>query len=342
MVCNTPATRRSRNTQPPPLSKIPLRQWFSKEELWRNFQDHFTKKPILKPRYLSEGLILEDRYPVFWRLIEKQHLRGLLSFRESYYPRLMAAVATTLRIENKLDEDGDGEFHLVFKLAGVKYALDLDKMASIWGLRNEGVLYNGGGNPHEYMGRYYHERAIQMLQLTGLSGGKYSMRNSTMDHRLLHFMISYVLLPRKGNHRTVNEGDLIILCAKADGVALNWPFLIAYELYYYTIRQVESGLGHGMLWTKVFEYLGIDLSGEEAVPVGEDNAITQRQLNQMRRNLNVAGAGVGNVADEAGDEDIPQQPVVGSAQQFPPELMESFSQGIQSFRSAWGENSQPG
>ncbi|MED6185783.1 hypothetical protein PIB30_060442 [Stylosanthes scabra] len=135
----------------------------AKEELWRNFQDHFTKKLIRKPRYLPEGLIPEDRYPVFWRLMEKQHLRGLLSFRERYYTRLRAAVATTLRIENKLDEDGDGEFHLVFKLVGVKYALDLDEMASIWGLRHKGVLYNGGGNPPEYMGRYYHERAIQML-----------------------------------------------------------------------------------------------------------------------------------------------------------------------------------
>ncbi|MED6188561.1 hypothetical protein PIB30_087112, partial [Stylosanthes scabra] len=57
----------------------------------------------------------------------------------------------------------------------------------------------------------------------------------------------------------------------------------------------------------------------------------------MRRNLNVASAG--NIAYEAGDEDIPHQPVVGSAQQFPPNLMKSFSQGIQSFHSAWGENS---
>ncbi|MED6196329.1 hypothetical protein PIB30_046504 [Stylosanthes scabra] len=101
-------------------------------------------------------------------------------------------------------------------------------------------------------------------------------------------------------------------------------------------ERVKSGLGHGMLWTKVFEYLGLDLSSEEAIPVGEDNAITQRQLNQMRRNLNVGGTE--NIADKAGDRDVPHHPDVNSAQQFPPELMESFSQGVQSFRSAWGEN----
>ncbi|MED6140406.1 hypothetical protein PIB30_092872 [Stylosanthes scabra] len=315
MVCKTQATRRSRSTQPTPLSKVPLRQWFANEALWRDFQDYYMKKPILKPRYLPEGLIPEDRY----------------------YPRLMVVVATTLRIEDNLDGNGNGEFYIVFKLAGVKYALDLDELASIWDLRNGGVLSKGGRNPPKYMGRLYHERAIETLRLSSLSGGKYSVRNMTTDHRLIHFMLSYVLIPRAGNHGTVREEDLIILLVMVQEVGLNWPFLLAYQFYYYSIRQVESGLGHGMLWTKVFEYLGIHLSGEEAVLVGEDNAITQRQLNQMRRNLNVASAG--NIADEAGDEDIPQQPVVGPAQQFPLELMESFSQGIQSFRSAWGENS---
>ncbi|MED6176293.1 hypothetical protein PIB30_086719 [Stylosanthes scabra] len=327
MVHKTQATGRSRNTQTTPLSRVPLRQWFANKALWRDFQDFYMKKTILKPRYLPEGLIPEDRYPVFWRLMEKQHLWGFLSFRERYYPRLMAAVATTLKIEDTLDG----------QLAGVKYALDLGELASIWGLRNGRVLCKGGRNPPNYMGRLNHERAIETLRLSGLPGGKYSVRNMTMDHRLLHFMLSYVLIPRAGNHGTVSEEDMIILLVMVDEVILHWPYLLAYQLYYYSIRQVESGLGHGMLWTKVFEYLDINLSGEEAVPVGEDKAITQRQLNQMRRNLNVAGAG--NVAHEARDEDIPHQPAVGSVQQFPPELMESFSQGIQSFRSAWGENS---
>ncbi|MED6162393.1 hypothetical protein PIB30_070046 [Stylosanthes scabra] len=311
MVRKTQATRRTHNTQPPPLSKVPRRQWFANEALWRDFQDYYMKKPILKPRYLPEGLMPEDRFPVFWRLMEKQHLWDL-SFRERYYPRLMAVVATTLRIENKLDENGDGEFYKVFKLAGVKYALDLDELASIWSLRNEAELCKGGRNPPAYTGRLYHERAIETLRLSSLSGGKYSVRDMTTDHRLLHFILSYVLIPRTGNHGMVGEEDPIILLAMVNEVRLNWPFLLAYQLYYYTIRQVESSLGHGMLWTKVFEYLGIDLSGEKAVPVGEDNAITQRQLNQMRRNLDVAGAE--NVTGEAGDEDIPRYPVVGPAQ----------------------------
>ncbi|MED6165788.1 hypothetical protein PIB30_102976, partial [Stylosanthes scabra] len=64
---------------------------------------------------------------------------------------------TTLKIEDTLDGHGNGEFYMVFKLAGVKYTLDLE-LASIWGLRNDGVLYKGGRNPPKYMGRLNHER----------------------------------------------------------------------------------------------------------------------------------------------------------------------------------------
>ncbi|MED6115974.1 hypothetical protein PIB30_095814 [Stylosanthes scabra] len=52
---------------PPPLSQVLLRRWFTNKENWEEFQNFYSKMPILKPRYLSEGLQLEDKYPVFWR-----------------------------------------------------------------------------------------------------------------------------------------------------------------------------------------------------------------------------------------------------------------------------------
>ncbi|MED6201333.1 hypothetical protein PIB30_093949, partial [Stylosanthes scabra] len=46
---------------------------------------------------------------------------------------------------------------------------------------------------------------------------------------------------------------------------------------------VNTGLGHGALWTKIFEHLGVDLLGEEAVLVDDKNAITTHHLNKMGR-----------------------------------------------------------
>ncbi|MED6224444.1 hypothetical protein PIB30_084068 [Stylosanthes scabra] len=181
------------------------------------------------------------------------------------------------------------------------------------------------------------ERAQRMLRVADVAVGKYSVGRMTMDH-LLHYMLTYVLLPRKRNHRSVNKEDLIILWAMVKEYELNWPYLIAHKLMYYTTGQIERGLGHGMLWTKVFDHFGIDLSGKDTVTIGNENAITTKHLNQMRRNVSVVVGG--DNEGEAADKGVPHQPGVGSSSRFPSKLMESFSQGVQFFCSAWGESFQ--
>ncbi|MED6199194.1 hypothetical protein PIB30_073662 [Stylosanthes scabra] len=62
---------------PTPLSQVPLRRWFTNKDNWEEFQRFFSKM-ILKPRYLSEGLLPEDKHPEFWELLDFQGLRPLL------------------------------------------------------------------------------------------------------------------------------------------------------------------------------------------------------------------------------------------------------------------------
>ncbi|MED6214101.1 hypothetical protein PIB30_099737 [Stylosanthes scabra] len=144
-------------------------------------------------------------------------------------------------------------------------------------------------------------------------------------------MLSYVWLPRKGNHGTLSEEDLIILWSMVEKIELNWPYLIAHHLMNYTMSQVELGLGHDMLWTKVFEHFGIDLSGENAIPIDDGNAITSKHLNRMR--ICTKATVEEDDVDEAVDEDVSRQSGASSATQFPPELMELFSQSVQPFHS---------
>ncbi|MED6177776.1 hypothetical protein PIB30_101261 [Stylosanthes scabra] len=101
------------NKDPPQLSQFPLRKWFANKELWEDYQSFYSKMPILPPRFLSEGLLPKDKHPEFWELLDHQGLRPLLFARERYYPCMMAAVATTLRLHDGIyDSEGDGEFRL--------------------------------------------------------------------------------------------------------------------------------------------------------------------------------------------------------------------------------------
>ncbi|MED6153252.1 hypothetical protein PIB30_100089 [Stylosanthes scabra] len=141
----------SRKVPPPPLSQLPLRKWFTSNEIWKSYLDTFSKLPVLQPRYLPEGLIPEDKFEVFWEIADHQDLKSLLHMRERYYPRMMRVVATTLQLNDSLDNVGDGEFYLRFWIAGVTYTITLDELASVWGLRSEGLRYKGGNNlPRKY------------------------------------------------------------------------------------------------------------------------------------------------------------------------------------------------
>ncbi|MED6148125.1 hypothetical protein PIB30_050254, partial [Stylosanthes scabra] len=56
--------------------------WFTTNEVWKSYVEGFSKLPVLKPRYLPEGLLPEDKYEVFWKVVDEQGLRPLLFMKE--------------------------------------------------------------------------------------------------------------------------------------------------------------------------------------------------------------------------------------------------------------------
>ncbi|MED6222030.1 hypothetical protein PIB30_060587 [Stylosanthes scabra] len=54
----------------------------SSKKILKSYLDIFSKLPVLKPKYLSEGLLPEDKYEVFWKLVDQQGLRPLLFMKE--------------------------------------------------------------------------------------------------------------------------------------------------------------------------------------------------------------------------------------------------------------------
>ncbi|MED6133908.1 hypothetical protein PIB30_032589 [Stylosanthes scabra] len=145
--------RNSRNEPPPPLSQLPLRKWFTTNEVCKSYVEGFSKLPVLKPRY---------------------------------YPRMMAVVATTLRLKDTLDEAGFGKFHLKFWIAGVKYTINLGELASLWGFPNDGIRFKGGSNPPKEFEHWDGEGSLGLLQISRIGEGKYSVKGMDTDYRLLH------------------------------------------------------------------------------------------------------------------------------------------------------------
>ncbi|MED6140167.1 hypothetical protein PIB30_090490 [Stylosanthes scabra] len=152
------------------------------------------------------------------------------------------------------------------------------------------------------------------------------------DHRLLHYMFSYLWLPRKGNHGVLTEEDTFVIGAMVKEVELNWPYLIARRLMRYTDNSWESHHGHGMLWTKILEYFNLDLSGEEAVEIGEENEIIVRHVNKMGRGVVAARKGK---KSKAIAENVSSHSGTSSNSQITLEAMEVFAKKMHAFNIDW-------
>ncbi|MED6148789.1 hypothetical protein PIB30_056185 [Stylosanthes scabra] len=241
----------------------------------------------LPPKFIRDGVLSDEKYPEFWRLIDIQGLRPFLYMRERivvlvvlhdwigislcdkassllcqfgsyvsisvrfisvvdwtfsvhsrialfglqllnlfgwimvahiglvptwlprYYPRFVAAAYITMFIRDNLNDNGTGGFVFGFRLGGRTYEFSLSDLATVWGLKNEGVTFKGSNNPHGSWNEFNKLDAIRGLRLEHAASGKYAISRMSTDHRLL----LYVLLPRKSNHGSASEEDLLILWA---------------------------------------------------------------------------------------------------------------------------------
>ncbi|MED6115972.1 hypothetical protein PIB30_095800 [Stylosanthes scabra] len=264
------------------LSQTPVEWWFAEDDERTTFDERRSRMEILPPKSIGDGVLPDEKYSEFWR----------------YYPRFVAAASTTIFIRE--DEDEGKEFVLGFRLCGPEYKFTLATLATAWGLKDEGDTFKSGNYSLGTWNELSKATTVRDLRLEYAAPGKYVVSRMSTDHRLLLYVLSYVMLPRKSNHGIATEEDLLILWAIA-----------------------TSFLGLAHLWTGLFEMAPLDLSREEVVNPSSANIITSKNINQMRRNLvDQADVAEGVGEEAAGDMPMPDtqpQPTVGTSSQVPTE-----------------------
>ncbi|MED6162052.1 hypothetical protein PIB30_066701 [Stylosanthes scabra] len=254
---------------PPHLSQMPEERWFEDDNERLAYDECLSKMEILPPKFIGDGVLPDEKYPEFWRLIDIQGLRPFLYMRESFpYPYVAAWL-------------GFSEC----RLGGRSYEFPLSTLATVWGLKDEGITFKGGNNPHGMWNEFNKLDAIRGLRLEHATSGKYAISRMSTDHRLLLYVLSYVLLPRKSNHGSASEEDLLILWAMVQEKQIHWPYLMAHRILKYSQGKATSFLGHPHLWTRIFEIAQLDLMREDDVEPEISHAISSKNIHQMRRNL---------------------------------------------------------
>ncbi|MED6213822.1 hypothetical protein PIB30_097137 [Stylosanthes scabra] len=154
--------------------------------------------------------------------------------------------------------------------------------------------------------------------------------------RILHYLITYTLLPRGGNHGIMQHDDVLLMWAMLEGHKICWPFTMMQHML--GLQEKESKhVGYGPLWTRIFEHLGINLQGYGKIPMGEGNLINDRTLRQMRRQQEQAPQGVDEVEEEVDrmqqEEQDQQQPQEQVTMDALVREMRSMNQNMKKFRT---------
>ncbi|MED6225489.1 hypothetical protein PIB30_094215 [Stylosanthes scabra] len=147
---------------------MPEEHWFDDANEKLVYDERLSKMEILPPKFIGDGVLPDEKY----------------------YPRFVAAAYTTMFIRDNLNDDGIGGFDFGFRLGGRTYEFSLSDLETVWGLKNEGVTFKGGHNPHGTWNEFNKLDAIRGLRLEHAVSGKYAISRMSTDHRLLLYVLS--------------------------------------------------------------------------------------------------------------------------------------------------------
>ncbi|MED6201991.1 hypothetical protein PIB30_100859 [Stylosanthes scabra] len=268
------SSRRSKLTHP-------LASWFNNTKALETFITKWEKRQFVSPRRLIE-------------VIENQGFGTLIAMENYYYPDLVIACMSHLKYSAS-NEGGYIESYI----AGRYRVVPLATIANLCGLSMEGHRFMGGVHAHESWGPYELRTGLNAIGYNDPHVGKQrlSVHKLSTKMRILHYLITYTLLPRGGNHGIMQHDDVLLMWAMLEGHKICWPFIMIQNMLSLQGRESKH-VGYGPVWTRIFEHLGINLHSYAKVQIGEANLINERTLKQMRRQLEQPAQGVDEVEEE--------------------------------------------
>ncbi|MED6214936.1 hypothetical protein PIB30_108305 [Stylosanthes scabra] len=168
----------------PPPQDHPLAQWFYNKEDFDIYHSDFASRKVIPPR---------------------QNLVNCMKIKDSFYPDLIAIAYTTLDVE--FEED---DLVFSFKIGKNTYALESNELSATWQLDYVGVKVDSGNASEDFRRNYSKENACIMFNVP-IGTPKPTVGLLSVEHRLLHYFITYMLVPRSGNHGLILDEDFEIM-----------------------------------------------------------------------------------------------------------------------------------
>ncbi|MED6214292.1 hypothetical protein PIB30_101621 [Stylosanthes scabra] len=294
----------------------PLASWFNNSKALETFISKWEKRQFVSPRYITLDFLVGHNYTRLIEVIENQGFGTLIAMQNDYYPDLTIASISHMKYSPS-NEGGYIEGYI-----GGRYrVVPLTTIASLCGLSMEGYRFMGGLHPHESWGPYQLRDGLNRIGYNDPYFGKQrlSVNKLSTEMRILHYLITYTLLPRGGNHGIIQHDDVFLMWTMVQDHKICWSFIMVQNMLSLQGRESKH-VGYGPVWSRIFEHLGVNIQGYTRVQMNEGNMINERTLKQMRRELQQVPQGVdedeeevNRVQQEEQNQPLPQDQVTMEA-----------------------------
>ncbi|KAF1874146.1 hypothetical protein Lal_00041591 [Lupinus albus] len=103
----------------------------------------------------------------------------------------------------------------------------------------------------------------------------------TLEDRLVHYFLTYVILPKFSNHSQISDIELQLMYAIKYNININWTKMIMQQMWH--VRGSQRPLPYAIFITKILEHFGVSLDGETKVALNlRESKVDIEVVHKMR------------------------------------------------------------
>ncbi|KAF1876683.1 hypothetical protein Lal_00031491 [Lupinus albus] len=216
-------SKRARNTNPLDLSRL-----LKDNEQQKRFLNHYIERPVMTPKYGSLAAF-EEQGCHFPSLIRAQGLHVFVEYKTTFYIELIRVFYCNLKLENETLYSYVKGKHIALTLTEFGECLSLPSTGAMLGSFIE-CPWSGFNKRDIYFSLCrFSEAEISWKRsrfAVGSSRETLGVGNLTVENRLLHYFLEYVIFQKGSNYSQVNDFELQLLYGILNMEKLETPFSI--------------------------------------------------------------------------------------------------------------------
>ncbi|KAF1862605.1 hypothetical protein Lal_00014145 [Lupinus albus] len=94
--------------------------------------------------------------------------------------------------------------------------------------------------------------------------------NLNLEDHLLHYFLSYVIIPKYSNHSQINDMKLQLIYALKHNLDINWALTVMNHMW--SVRETNSPLPYAIIISNILEHFGVSTAGESKITLNTHNS----------------------------------------------------------------------